>query len=427
MKIAFVAQPFDRMIPPVRVGSLALWIYYMAQRLVVRGNKAIIVGNNGYRLHARRFQYDEVRYVLTPTLIDAQINRIGMRLSRAIDSRGPTASRYVYANWYHSPYAFHAARFAAVEQANVVHVMNYSQFVPIIRRRNPGAIVALHMQCEWLTQFPREVILPRLQQVDLIIGCSQYITNLIAEKFPALAQKCVTVPNAADTVSQEHAASPIGRRVLFVGRLSPEKGVHDLITAFRAVLAHVPDATLHLVGAPGSAPLEYLVGLSDDPHVQALRVFYDRGRSDSTKDSYLEALEELAGSEIGRRIFFEGYADHHTIREHYMKASVLVNPSLSESFGISLVEAMMMKIPVVATRVGGMQHTVIDGQTGLLVDPGDPDALAHAICKVLTNLQLARQLGESGYARAHEQFSWDSTAEQLLAAYANASRRGALK
>ena len=427
MKIAFVAQPFDRMVPPVRVGSLALWIYYMAQRLVARGHSATIIGNNGDRLRARTFQHDEVRYVLTPTLVDAQINRLGLRLARAVDGRAPLGSRYVYAGWHHSPYAFHAARCAAVEHADVVHVMNYSQFVPIVRRRNPGAIIALHMHCEWLTQFPREVILPRLQQVDLIIGCSQYITNLIAEKFPALAQKCVTVPNAADTVSQEHAASPIGRRVLFVGRLSPEKGVHDLITAFRAVVAHVPDATLHLVGAPGSAPLEYLVGLSDDPHVQALRVFYDRGRSDSTKDSYLEALEELAGFEIGRRIFFEGYADHHTIREHYMKASVLVNPSLSESFGISLVEAMMMKVPVVATRVGGMQHTVIDGQTGFLVDPTNPDALARAICKVLTNSQLARQLGESGCARAHEQFSWDSTAEQLLAAYANASRRGALK
>ena len=427
MKIAFVAQPFDRMVPPVRVGSLALWIYYMAQRLVARGHSATIIGNNGDRLRARTFQHDEVRYVLTPTLVDAQINRLGLRLARAVDGRAPLGSRYVYAGWHHSPYAFHAARCAAVEHADVVHVMNYSQFVPIVRRRNPGAIIALHMQCEWLTQFPREVILPRLQQVDLIIGCSQYITNLIAEKFPALAQKCVTVPNAADTVSQEHAASPIGRRVLFVGRLSPEKGVHDLITAFRAVVAHVPDATLHLVGAPGSAPLEYLVGLSDDPHVQALRVFYDRGRSDSTKDSYLEALEELAGFEIGRRIFFEGYADHHTIREHYMKASVLVNPSLSESFGISLVEAMMMKVPVVATRVGGMQHTVIDGQTGFLVDPASPDALASAICKVLTDLPLARQLGESGYARAHQQFSWDSTAEQLLAAYANARRRGTLK
>ena len=423
MKIAFVAQPFERMVPPVRTGSLALWIYYMAQQLVARGHGATIVGNNGSRLRSKSVEQDGVRYTLTPTLLDAQVNRIGRRLGRALGRDSSGGSGYVYADWHHAPFGYFAAGVAAAEHADVVHVMNYSQFVPTIRRRHPAAVIALHMQCEWLTQFPREVIEPRLRQADVIIGCSQYITDLIAAEFPEFSARCVTVPNSADHIPEDRTARPAGPKVLFVGRLSPEKGVHDLITAFRGVLARVPDATLHLVGAPGSAPLEYLVGPSKDPHVQALRVFYDAADRRIEKDFYLTALEELAGPELGRRIVFEGYADHHTIQAHYGNAAVLVNPSLSESFGITVVEAMMMKVPVIATRVGGMKHTVVPGETGFLVEPGNPSALGQAIEAVLTDRELASRMGAAGRARALEEFSWGGSAERLTEAYAQAVAR----
>ncbi len=424
MKIVFVAQPIDLVTPPVRAGSVALWICYIARRLVALGHRATVIGNNGGRLHTKVLEQEAVKYILTPTLIDAQVNRIGRRLA-PLTSRGKAKSRlYVCASWHHLPFGIRASRAAAAEQADVIHVMNFSQFIPRIRRRNPRAVIALHMHCEWLTQFPREIIAPRLQLVDLIIGCSQYITELTASAFPEFANRCVTVPNAANVVPQERIAAPSSRRAVFVGRLSPEKGVHDLIVAFRSVLEKFPDASLHLIGSPGSIPLEYLVGLSDDPHVQALRMFYERPhRLDSSKDLYLGALEDLAGPELGRRIFFEGYVDHHVIQDHYRQASVLVNPSLSESFGIPLVEAMMMKIPVVATRVGGMQHTVVQNQTGLLVAPADPAALANAIGLVLADPELASRLGAAGRTRALERFSWDVAADQLVEAYSSVTKR----
>lgn len=408
------------MVPPVRSGSLALWIYYMAQQLAQRGHRATIIGNNGSRLRSKRDEHDRVRYVLTPTLLDAQVNRMGRRLGRLLERETSGGAHYVYADWHHAPFGYFAAGAAAADGADVIHVMNYSQFVPIVRRRNPGAVIALHMQCEWLTQFPREVIEPRLRQADIIIGCSQYITDLIAAEFPAFGKKCVTVPNSADHVPEERTARPAGRRVLFVGRLSPEKGVHDLISAFRRVLEKVPDASLHLVGPPGSAPLEYLVGLSNDPQVQALRRFYELANRRTDKDFYLEALEELAGPELGRRIVFEGSADHNTIHAHYGRSALLVNPSLSESFGITVVEAMMMQLPVVATRVGGMTSTVLPDETGFLVAPGDPSALAEAIEKVLADPELATRMGTAGRARALQEFSWTSAADRLTEAYARA-------
>jgi glycosyltransferase involved in cell wall biosynthesis len=84
---------------------------------------------------------------------------------------------------------------------------------------------------------------------------------------------------------------------------------------------------------------------------------------------------------------------------------------------------MMRKIPVVATRIGGMQQTVAHGETGLLVAPADAAALAKAIGLVLADPVLAGRLGKAGRARALTHFSWARAADQLLEAYASVSKR----
>jgi glycosyltransferase involved in cell wall biosynthesis len=293
-----------------------------------------------------------------------------------------------------------------------VHIMNYSQFVPVVRRIHPKAKIVLHMQCEWVSQLDAREMEARIQHADLIIGCSEYITKKIAEAFPRFASRCVTVPNAADVVP-EGGSRPDSKTVLFVGRLSPEKGLHDLIDAFHLVLQRFPDARLHLVGGAGSAPIELMVELSKEPQVRALRKFYEKNGY-GAKDPYLGMLEKAAGAELGKRILFRGRVGHDQIERAYEEAAVLVNPSLSESFGISLVEAMMRRIAVVATRTGGMTYTVDPGVTGYLVEPANPAALADAICEVLADPERARKMGEAGRVKAVEKFSWEKTAGILL-------------
>jgi glycosyltransferase involved in cell wall biosynthesis len=148
--------------------------------------------------------------------------------------------------------------------------------------------------------------------------------------------------------------------------------------------------------------------------VRALRVFYKNGGS-GTKDPYVEVLEKEAGEELGKRINFEGHVVHDQIGQYYKRAAVLVSSSVwNEPFGISLVEAMMHGVPVVATRVGGMTYTVDHGRTGFLVDPEDPTALAKAICEILGDRERARRMGEAGRKRALEKFSWEKSADLLL-------------
>jgi len=257
------------------------------------------------------------------------------------------------------------------------------------------------------------VIEKRLRHVDLITGCSEYITKTIVQRFPQFEKQCATVPNAAPMAEEYDRAHAHPYYVLFVGRVSPEKGVHVLVRAFHEVLTRFPQARLHIAGGIGSAPYDLLVGLSDDPHVADLRVFYDRKRN-GNKDPYAECLEEDAGAELGKRIFFEGRVDHSQVGDYYKQAAVLVNPSLSEAFGMSLVEAMMHRVPVVASRVGGMTYIVDHGRTGLLVDPADPRALAAAICEILGDNDKARRMGDAGRQRALEKYTWEKTTDLLL-------------
>jgi glycosyltransferase involved in cell wall biosynthesis len=416
MRIAFVAQPFDVMYPPVvRGGSLALWTYYMARLCSKRGHQAIVFGNNGGNFSAKSVKKDNIQYIFTPTLFNRLLNKmskVGLKLFANTEKQNGHYPLFA-SPWHHWMYAMEVARGVRRLECDVVHIMNYSQFVPVIRRIHPRCRISLHMQCEWLTQLDASLMAKRLKQTDIIVGCSEYITRKIAEKFPEYAGRCVTVPNAADEAPSNTGPSPDSKIVLFVNRLSPEKGVHDSIRAFHQVLRHFPDARLHLVGGAGSVPLEFVVGLSNEPHIAALRVFYQNQRN-GAKDPYLEVLESEAGQELGKRIIFEGHVAHDQIGAYYERAAVLVSASLSEPFGISLVEAMMHRRPVVATRVGGMMDTVDDGHTGFLVDPANPSALANAICEVLKDHERALQMGEAGRKKAVEKFSWERTGDLLL-------------
>ena len=292
--------------------------------------------------------------------------------------------------------------------------MNYSQFVPVIRRLNPRTKIVLHMQCEWLTQVDRSCIAARLTATDLVLGCSEYITATIADAFPEFAERCVTVPNAAVVVPEAELGHSASQDVLFVGRVSPEKGIHDLIAAFHGVLKRFPEARLRIVGGFGSAPLGFLVGLSNDPTVAALRRFYERP---TAKDPYPGHLEAAAGPELGKRIIFEGKVKYTATTEFYRKAAVLVNPSLSEFLRDEPGRGDDARAPGRGDEGRGDDVHREPGKTGHLVAPADPSSLADAICDLLQHPARARAMGVAGRRRAVEKFSWGTAADILLKHY----------
>jgi glycosyltransferase involved in cell wall biosynthesis len=260
------------------------------------------------------------------------------------------------------------------------------------------------------------VVEPRLAAADVVMGCSDHITNLVRERFAATPLRYVTVGNGIDPEtmrppSERRAAS---KRLLFVGRVSPEKGVHTLIDAMTDIVRRFPDVRLDVLGGRSQLPRGYLVELSDDPHVSALARFY----SGDDRDAYARSLDAMVhDAGLADHVRFHAAVPYAQLNTFYGNADIVVNPSLSESFGRSLIEAMAFGRPVVVTRTGGMTEIVEDKREGFVVAPDDPSALAAAIGKLLSDPELAYRMGNAGRETVVARYNWDEIAARAMAVY----------
>ena len=186
------------------------------------------------------------------------------------------------------------------------------------------------------------------------------------------------------------------KQILFVGRIQWLKGIDLLLRAFAVLLA----------------------GWTDGPKPR-LTVVGGRNPEDDSDPEALETkrLGKLA-SELGvlDHVTFQGAVPQERLPFYYSAADVVVVPSLYESFGLVALEAMACGTPVVASRVGGLQWTVRDGQAGFLVRRRSPEQFAAAMGLILRDEELRAQMSE-GAAAAARGFSWDSAAERTLALY----------
>jgi glycosyltransferase involved in cell wall biosynthesis len=132
-------------------------------------------------------------------------------------------------------------------------------------------------------------------------------------------------------------------------------------------------------------------------------------------EAYLQRMKDLVGTlDLERSIAFTGF--RNDVPQVLRALDVAVQPSLSENLG-GTIESLLMECPTVATSVGGMTDSVIDGQTGVLVRPADPQSLAEGIVKVLGNPETARRYGAAGRQRMLERFTLRRTVDDLAALY----------
>jgi glycosyltransferase involved in cell wall biosynthesis len=136
-------------------------------------------------------------------------------------------------------------------------------------------------------------------------------------------------------------------------------------------------------------------------------------------DGPLRPALEAKARELGvaDRVRFVGWRPHAELPDLLRGADVFVMPSREEEFGVAAAEASAVGLPVVATRVGGVPEIVVDGETGLLVPPKDPEALASALALLATNADLRGRLGRQGRERVAERFAWPACVDRMEAIY----------
>jgi glycosyltransferase involved in cell wall biosynthesis len=192
------------------------------------------------------------------------------------------------------------------------------------------------------------------------------------------------------------APDPVARRdgVLFVGRLTPHKGVDRLIQALP------PGARLRVAGSTGHDPAP-------------------------PERDYPLLLRRLAA---GRDVEFLGPVPDDSLPSLYRQAALLALPSVhqtcygrtvhvSELLGLAVLEAMASGTPVVCSRLGGLPEVVQDGVTGFLVEPGNIRELRERLAELLRNPPLAARLGRNARELTLERFTWQACAQRCLEAY----------
>ncbi|MDQ2674799.1 MAG: glycosyltransferase [Chloroflexota bacterium] len=191
-----------------------------------------------------------------------------------------------------------------------------------------------------------------------------------------------TTPAPASTVRADFSIPASAPLVGVVARLEAEKGHRFLLDAWPAVLASAPDAWLLLVGEGSEA----------------------------------DALREQATSlGVADRVVLTGRREDISALTAELSVSVL--PSLREAQGISILEAMARRVPVVASAVGGIPEVITSGVDGLLVEPADPAALTAAVSRLLSDTALRRRIGDAGYRTVAERFSIDAQVRRIESVY----------
>jgi glycosyltransferase involved in cell wall biosynthesis len=271
------------------------------------------------------------------------------------------------------------------------------------------------MHCNALNQLNYNMIKKRTNKVDLIIGPSKYITNKIKTKFNNKIKLIYNGVNSEIFKPINYNKNIINKNkinLLYVGRISPEKGIHILIKSFYQVLKQNSNLQLHLVGERKPLSKEFLTSLLDEKS-SSLIFPYINGEK-----WYIRYLDELITNlSINNQVIFHGPMDHEKIIEYYNNADILLNPSLSEAFGMSLIEAGSCEKPVIASDVGGMPEIVINGETGLLVEANSVKDLSRAILKLISNNYLSKKMGKNGRKRVLKCYNWESIVEDLFNEY----------
>jgi glycosyltransferase involved in cell wall biosynthesis len=430
MKIAFVSQPIDTIVPPYQnsVGTCTLG----AARKLARYADVLVYGlKDNHWNPAAPLAENGINFRFFPsTLRDRMLFDAQNKYAGLFHRVTPIST----SSWLFPDYGHQVAVDLQHEGCDVIHLQHCSQYAPIIRTFNPKAKIVLHLHAELFSQIDPAVIAARLKAVDLLTTVGDYVTEKTRRAFPAIARRCATTYNGVDIQEFPRDADyRVGRerkvkRILYSGAVSPHKGVHVLFEAFARVARQYPDVRLDVVGPLGTYPLEENFDLQDVETIKTVEPFYATrhwsriksilSHGSSHKSEYVTRLETNLPPDVASKVSILGMIPRQELLDRYYSSDVFAFPPIwDEGFGLPPVEAMAAGLPVVASRSGTIEETVVEGQTGFLVQKNHAGELAQALLLLLKDDTLREAMGRAGRRRVLKHFTWSRVAAGMFTRY----------
>ncbi len=222
-----------------------------------------------------------------------------------------------------------------------------------------------------------------VQHSDRIIAVSNLMKNEIQKKYKVSGNKIEVIRNYLSTTKSDITSSRKRNTVLFVGRLCLQKGVETLISAFPAVLKSIPDAKLIIAG------------------------------NGSLQDS-LKAFSKIEG--IEKSVVFKGHVGEKTLHDLYREASVFVSPSVSEPFGITILDAAYFGAPIIATKNTGALE-LFGKNSVMIAEPQNKADIAKKIIAILSDEKLQKEMAKCAKSDIIAAGRWNKIAKKTEGVY----------
>ncbi|MEC9466065.1 MAG: glycosyltransferase family 4 protein [Myxococcota bacterium] len=362
--------------PPHYKGGISTAVLGMTRALTARGVKVSIISFDGWRPKSQ-------------TLSDAPLQH---------ETQGAVSIGRL-----HAPSQLESAHCFACELApthiHVHHDMLWAFARRVREQTKAPAYLTVHVLQKMMNQVrgvQEETLSLRAQEeafreADLIFSPSNTTTEDLLELYPDLPRRIRTTPlghypsplDPCATTRDSHLT------ILFVGRFDTVKGTHLLFDAMASLSPRLPDIHWKVVG-----------GIPGNP---------------KGEKRWRRKWTERAAP--GWNVSLSGWLPPTELHTLYKQSDILIAPSLYETFGLSVLEAMSHGLGICAFNAGGLQDLLLHQECALLSQSGDTDSLHEHIETMVKNINLRRTLGQNASHRARTLFHWDQVIEKLLDAY----------
>lgn len=373
MRLLYICNEY----PPAPHGGIGTFVQTLARALVEKGHDVWVVGYDDGVSDVVEENDQGVQVVRLP-LTDWPVLRIG---------RFSLSPRVFFSRWRLSRYVndmVEAKKIDLVESYDWSGPLWFAPNCPLLLRLHGANAAHAYFQGKRTSLLLSHFEKRNIALANNLVAVSEHVRQITLDAFNMQDKSCGVIYNGIDThLFSPSEQLPEPERVLYVGRIHPNKGIHELFRAWERVNRKHPNAKLVLAGNKPSDMNPYMSGLSFD----------------------LNSIE------------FMGFVPHTELPNLYRSASVCVFPSRAEAFGLTCAEAMACGCAVIMTALASGPELVTNGESGILIEPTDAEGFAKAISSLLSDTELRRRLGANAVQRARQLFNKDVLIEENIKLY----------